>query len=53
MCIRDRNIFSTYIDIAGEHPSDSLLAVTYAKLDSLGAFGGNGSRIQNPESSSK
>jgi hypothetical protein len=48
-----QNIFSTYIDIAGEHPSDSLLAVTYAKLDSLGAFGGNGSRIQNPESSSK
>jgi predicted metalloprotease with PDZ domain len=37
-----RDIFSTYIDIAGEHPSDSLLAFTYAKLDSLGAFGGAG-----------
>jgi len=34
-----RDIFSTYIDIAGEHPSDSLLTFTYAKLDSLGAFG--------------
>ncbi len=51
------DIFNTYIDIAGEHPSDSLLTATYGKLDSLGAFGGQGewteSRIQNPESSSK
>jgi hypothetical protein len=35
-----RTIFSSYVDIAGEHPSDSLLAFTYAKLDSLEAFGG-------------
>lgn len=35
-----RDIFNTYIDIAGEHPSDSLLTVTYGTLDSLGAFGG-------------
>jgi hypothetical protein len=34
------DIFNTYIDIEGEHPSDSLLAFSYATLDSLGAFGG-------------
>jgi hypothetical protein len=34
-----RDVFASYIDIEGEHPPDSLLAFTYAKLDSLGAFG--------------
>jgi hypothetical protein len=38
------DIFNTYIDVAGEHPSDSLLSFTYGKLDSLGAFGGKGSK---------
>jgi len=33
------NIFKTYVDTAGQHPSDSLLSFTFNKLDSLGAFG--------------
>ena len=32
------NIFKTYVDSAGAHPSDSLLKFTFNKLDSLGAF---------------